>query len=452
MVFLRKQIAWFFILLLAGHEVIQAKRFVKTEVSEMNKSTKSQPPAPQVAANKAEAVWRAENEECRSKLFSFECNEGAKHALNATVRHCAKQPLSGDFQASTKCRVTDAWMLKGSAEKPTSWWLDLQIKQLKAKTDKLEEKCGAKNKKRSQWRCARRMQHVLRAVKFIGKTAKGEALKNLTPEQVKEAQDAADVARERIGKTIISSPQKQTQLSRLAEALKKDKHGLEQNPKATISKVLRILQENILPDDADPKAADAKIQQMELQAAKPADQEDKEALEAHVKELEQDTANAPSDVDDTFDDTVQEMDDDVAAGEAKQGNGTSLVQLREDSTAVKTIGVIIIVILLVVAINALSAYIWGMLIFWIAASVLGCTVIAVNKKLCEDMNECEVFDGEAKSSLRWWGGCVAKWIAKPITLTFRATKWIYKKLSKNDSSLLQIDSGVNTYEHQQLSA
>merc|ERR1719272_2849132 len=90
-------------------------------------------------------------------------------------------------------------------------------------------------------------------------------------------------------------------------------------------------------------------------------------------------ANAPSDVDDTFDDTVQEVDDDVAAGEAKQGNGTSLVQLREDSTAVKTIGVIIIIILLVIAINLLSAYIWGMLIFWIAASVLGCTVSALYK-------------------------------------------------------------------------
>merc|ERR1719487_2405359 len=105
---------------------------------------------------------------------------------------------------------------------------------------------------------------------------------------------------------MLDSPQKQKQLTRLAEALQKDQKGLEQNPKVTIIRTLKVLEEDILPDDVDPAIAEEKIKQMELEA-KAADAEDDKAVETRVMELEQDVANAPSNLDDTFDDTIQKV-------------------------------------------------------------------------------------------------------------------------------------------------
>merc|ERR1719160_804688 len=170
-------------------------------------------------------------------------------------------------------------MLNGTPEKPANWWLTLQIKLLKAKTSKLVEFCGANNVQINQRKCTRRMQHVLRSVRFIAKASEGDTFGELTPEQVKQAQDAANAARQQIGEAMFDSPQKRNQLNRLAEALNKDQKGLQQNPKATITRSLKVLEEDILPDDADPAVAEEKIKQLEAEA-KPADPEDEEVLEA----------------------------------------------------------------------------------------------------------------------------------------------------------------------------
>jgi len=430
----KQQIAWFLILLLAGHEVAEAARMHKTRTSRAAGFEKA---APLPADQEVEAAWQAENKKCSSK-YLFWCAEGPKNPNDQSVRRCAEQKLVGDVRTSYKCRVTDDWMLNGTPEKPTSWWLSVQIKLLKAKTAKLVESCGKGNPKYSARKCARRMQHVLRAVKFIGKASKGGTFEELTPEQVTEAQDAANAAREQIAQVMFDSTQKRDQVSRLAEALNKDQHGLQQNPKAAITRSLKVLEEDILPDDADPTVAEEKIKQMELEA-KPADPEDEAALNARVKELEADVANSPSDLDNTFDDTIQEMENGIAEEEEALSNGThaSLMQLRDGETAVKVIGFVIIAVLIVVAIKFAIAVVWGLLVFWIVASIFGCSVAAYSK---------DKKNLPAKTSrMGYWGGCVAKWISYPFVLAFRGIKWLFsdgssKKGSKK-SSLAQIHGG-----------
>lgn len=445
----RKQIAWFFIMLLAGHEVAEATR--------MNKQRRSRAAGAETKAfqhvnpiqygrrdGKVEDEWQAENGLCGSNWL-FQCKKGPKNPNDESVRRCAYQPLAGDILTSSKCRVTDEWMLNGTPEKPPSWWLTMQVKLLKAKSAKLVASCGANNPNRNEKKCARRMQHILRSLRFIGKASKTEAFGELIPEQVNEAQDAANVARDQIAQVVFASPEKRSQLNRLAEALKKDQQGLQQNPKATITKALKVLQDDILPDDVDPTDADKKIQQMELEA-KPADPEDEAALNARVKELQADVANAPSDLDDTFDNAIQEMENEVVVDEEEVlGNGTnsSLMQRREGDTVVQVLGFVAVVILMVLAIKFVAAVVWGTIVFWIFASIFGCTVAAIApedsvlhraKRLAtlqkgfKGASEVKP-DPRApqKSNLRLWGGCVVKWISMPFVLSFKFVRLLGSK-------------------------
>jgi len=428
----KQQIAWFFILLLAGHEVVEAARIHKTRRSH---AAGFQSTAPLPSDQEAEAAWQAENAKCGSHHL-FWCADGPKNPHDEAVRRCAKQPMSGDVRTTNEvCRVTDDWMLKGTPEKPSSWWLGVQIKLLKAKTAKLVESCGKGNPKNSARKCTRRMQHVLRAIKFIAKASKGDAFGQLTPEQVNEAQDAANDARVKVSQVIFDKPGKQEQVNRLVEALKKDQKGLQQNPKATITKSLKVLEEDILPDDADPAVADEKIQKMELEA-RPADPEDEATINARVKELEEDVANSPSDLDHTFDDTIEEAENGMIEEEEALANGTnsSLMQLRDGETAVKVIGFVVLVVLVVLAIKFAIAVVWGLIVFWIVASIFGCSVAAIAG---HDRRRKKV-----GGSMKQWGGCVVKWVSMPFVLMFRGIKWLFTDKKKNPkSSLAQINRG-----------
>lgn len=315
----------------------------------------------------------------------------------------------------------------------------MQIKLLKAKTAKLVEFCGENSANVNQRKCTRRMQHVLRSLKFIGKASKGNTFTQLTPEEVNEAQTAADAARVQIGDAILSTPEKRNQLSRLVEVLKKDQKSLKQNPKAAVTRTLKVLEDDILPDDADPAVAEEKIKKMELDA-KPADPEDEEVFKTHVKELENDMANAPANLHQIFDENVQKAENEVIEEEEVLGNTTesSLMQRGDGKEAVvKVVGFVAIAVLLVMAISFAIDVLWTLLVFWIVASIFGCTAGAL---LGGSDKEFGVSDKQARrSEFREWGGCIVGWVSYPFVLMFRGLKWMAKKVFK--SSLAQIDAG-----------
>merc|ERR1712227_1103402 len=82
-------------------------------------------------AEEAAKMWRKQNKACGSAMFW--CGEGPQNEYNKSVHRCAIQPLTGDWTRSTKCRVTDAWMLEGTKARPTIWWVHVQVKLMEAK-------------------------------------------------------------------------------------------------------------------------------------------------------------------------------------------------------------------------------------------------------------------------------------------------------------------------------
>merc|ERR1719265_617576 len=122
-------------MLLAGSEVAQARRVYKHRTAlqkDVERSSKSQRKAvPVLSDDNAEQVWQAENKKCGTQ-YLYWCEEGPSNPHNGSVHRCAYQPLLGDILTTTKCRVTDDWMLKGTEEKHPNYWLTLQVNLLKA--------------------------------------------------------------------------------------------------------------------------------------------------------------------------------------------------------------------------------------------------------------------------------------------------------------------------------
>jgi len=282
--------AWFFILLLAGQEIAEAARMQRRV--RPHPEHRHKPKAlsilkhagPDAADKQVEADWKAENRRCGSKRVEANqvCNAGPKNHYDKSVHLCAGKALASDAaQPDPGCQVSDDWMLKGTPDKPTNYWLTMHINLLKAKTSnlpKVKNSCGE-----GMWRCSQHMQHILRSVRFIAKAAQVDGLASLTPKQRDTAQNSAEAAIEQITRSMLSSTSQQRLVKRLLQVLKKDEYALKHNAKATIVHKLKVLHD-ILRPNANLNIVEEEINKMEEQA-KPAETVDVEAAAAFVNDL-----------------------------------------------------------------------------------------------------------------------------------------------------------------------
>lgn len=343
----RKQVAIFFIMLLTVQEVAEAFRirgqhgsragpeaqmqsFEQTASSLHDIRPRGCVDGWQTEKGKCiqgvEAAWRSENEVCSSKHPFLRCAEGPEHPTKPWIRHCASQPLSGDVPGSHEaCRVTDEWMLAGTPDKPPSLWLSMQINLLNAKSIKLVESCRKGSLTYSTGTCERQMQHVSRAIKFMGEAAKQGTLQELTPEEVTKAQDAADDARKKIASIMEVPPKNNLLVSRMIKALKNTGSGWQKDPQARVTSALKILF-SLLLDDADLTVAEVEIQKME---AEPSVLKDQEAFEVTIKEPGGKGENAPTDLGNTIEDTFKSVEQEFAVAELEQTQ-SKLVQKSQN--------------------------------------------------------------------------------------------------------------------------
>lgn len=386
----RKQVAIFFIMLLTAQEVAEAFRVREQQRSRAEGFEAHMRSFEQTASSShdirlrgcvdgwqtekgkcihgVEAAWHSENEECGSKHPFLWCAEGPEHPTKPRIRHCASQPLLGDVPGSQEaCRVTDEWMLAGTPDKPSSLWLSMQINLLNAKSIKLVESCRKGSLTDSTGTCERQMQHVSRAIKFIGKAAKQGTLQELTPEEVTKAQDAADDARKKIASIMDFPPKNNLLVNRMIKALKNTGGGWQKDPQARITSALKILF-SLLLDDADLTVAEVEIQKME---ANPSVLKDQEAFEVTIKEPEGKGENAPTHLGNTIEDTSKSVEQEFAVAKLEQTQskliGNSQNNLSESSSFVQHSGgdrvttmkcvkyVVIVVLILLVITFALQA-------------------------------------------------------------------------------------------------
>lgn len=430
----KKQIAMFFIMLLAVQEVALAFRLKprrKRAADFKSASTPASASAPVLPrGHDVEATWERENFECNPSRFPglpfTWCSPGRENPNKRGVHLCAKQQLWGEKPGTWDnkvCRVSDEWMLAGIStrkeDKPPSYWLSMQINLLNAKTKKLVEHCSKDSPKDSTWQCKRTMQYVLGAIKFIGKACGGEKSGTpgvLTPNEdlVTNARSAADDASEKIIALVFPSKKKQDLVKRVVEALKSDKHGLQTDPITRISDTLNVLQE-ILPDGADLKGAEKLKDFLEKEAKLATTTADEEALKLRIVDLEKNLANVPkpSDFDKADDYTIEKIEHKVVGAEGKgQGNSnptSSLMQRRDDDTR-KGVGFAVLGFLIVVSLPAIVSYVWSFLIAWIFGTIFFCSVGNWNDQ------------GTIEERLRPVGDCVGDWIKKPFVLAYKKIK------------------------------
>lgn len=455
----KKQIAMFLIMLLAVHEVAEAFRIHKQRrpraagfVSQFPSSESTSPLRLDCrlrgyvdgwltengqCIQGVEAAWQTENRKCGSKPPFLWCSKGPSHPNQPWIHRCARQPLLGDIPGSNQvCRVTDEWMLAGTPDKPASEWLSMQIGLLNAKTSKLLKSCQKGSSTYSTWRCKRRMQHVLRAIKFIGKASQPSTSHELTREEITKARDAADDASKKIASILFVSPRKQELVNRIVRALKNDQRSLQTAPKARITRALKVLQD-ILPDDANLAAAEVKIQKMELEArpAVPGDQQD---LRARMKELQGNAKgeNAPIKLGNSIDDTFEEIEWEMVEAEPEEAQrnlteSSSLVQRRGRGlpVAVKAGFVVVAAFIVFLAILVVAPVLWGLLVLWVVGNVFVCSWDAYQLEgNFERANSMGL--GMKQSRARYWANCALEEISSPFILAWGGIKRLKSRLVK----------------------
>lgn len=380
----RKRVAMLLIMLLSVHEVavtVRIREQQRSRAADLQAQFESFEPTVSSASGirrgcmdgwqtergeclqDVEAAWQAENEECGSQHPFLSCAEGPEHPTKPWMRRCASQPLLGDAEGSNEgCGVTDDWMLAGNPDKSSSLWLSMQISLLNATSTKLVESCRKGSPMYSEQRCRRQMQHVWRAINFVGKASRHGSLQKLTRDEKTKAQDALDDARKKVASIVLVSPKKQLLVNRVVESLKNVPSGWQKSPKARMADALKLLL-NILPDHADVTSAEVEVQRLELEATQ-AGPVDTEAFDANMKKLEGKREHAPTCLVDTMRDTFKEVGRQLVEAEPHQPQNnlsetSSFIQHRSGiPLAVTCAGIFVAIVVILVAINLMVAVVY----------------------------------------------------------------------------------------------
>jgi len=281
---------------------------------------------------------------------------------------------------------------------------------LEGKARKYNDHCHDDKAKGSR-SCLRRMQHILRAVKFISKASSEGVLASMSLEDQAEIQKESQLAQDLLGQSMMSEEKMQL-FKRLVVATNKDEHGLRTAPIATIKKTLLVL-EGLLIDD---KQAFDKLKELENPELK------QPAVPENVAEMAAEIQENPSNIVENIDGPAQSLDDAVNADNA---NATkfegSLVQLRDGETAVKWIGFVAIAALLVLSLMYIGGVIVTVLLVWVASSLFGCAGWTLGRySMAKELGETQ----NGVNSTRKFGSCVASFISAPFRYIFKAVKTV----------------------------
>jgi len=290
---------------------------------------------------------------------------------------------------------------------------------MKAKAAKYQAECHEDKKKGSRV-CLRRMQHIVRAVKFISKASSKGVLATMSPEEQTEIQKESQEAQNKLGQSMMSAKQMQM-FKRLVEATNKDQHGLQTAPIATIKKTLKVLEYIVL---SDPVEALEMLKELE-EETHPADPENVAEM---ADEIQKDSSsivesfdNAVSDLDGTLNNEISDLEDNVNLTDANATEfQSSLVQLRDGETVVKWVGFITIAALLVLSLMYLGGIIVTILLVWVASSVFGCTAYSLGRyAMAKELGKKT--DGPTKMA-GTAGNCVAMFVSAPFRYIFKGVK------------------------------
>merc|ERR1719379_2138534 len=288
------------------------------------------------------------------------------------------------------------------------------------KCKKFAEKCGGSSLAylTMNWKCTRRVKHMMRAMKLMTKAQDDELMKTVPPEQRAKEQDLLQGSLQNMAAAMGEDG---AFVIMLQEKLKADPAGIKRDPTGKITHAIDLLTKLLKGSEDEKRLARAEIMSMP-DHGEPLSSEEEADLKANNTKLAEQLRSQEGDPRHFLDSL-----DYIAPDNGTESEG-ALVQMGTGSvaTGAEVGAYIIIVLLTIMTIMWIAAEILSLLLLWLLISLFGCTMY-------HSLNE---------TSVASWSGtkCIAKAFAFPLILAGKAVYAIgeYFSRSGGSSSLAEI--------------
>lgn len=408
-----KATAFFFILLLAGHDAARINQRSSVEAATRQVSDwwwRSE------EGKGAEDVWRQENRECSWSWSRAMCTKGDGKGS------CAFRYLPLDTMPSHSCRLTDDFMLNETIKKK---YFLLQARLLSAKSKKFNRDChsfSALNVPMTL-KCNRRGMHMMRAMEFLSKAQTKSLLESLTPEEKQLAEIASE---DSFSNLTAALGEDGPVLHDFQRKLKASLSSVRHKPKEVLNHIIKVCSTLTWGSEESRKQIREDVRQMDAVDDGSAAEADNETIGELAKQLE-DTMGKQVEVLNkqnafepqnraAFNDNGKTVDSDSI----NDNMVASLLEMHvraqnENSNVVKAIVFVVLVLLLWNTVAGLAMALLNALLTWIFISLVACGVgtvvpIKINGNRISDCETNQDFGAMVQCQIK----CTTNIAAKPF--------------------------------------